>query len=243
MQRNNLEVYFGGFFGFIAIVAIVVELNMDGYVTRSLVSGIKDIASLGVSIMLFIFTAKNLIPSLNFEKRFRSILGNWFSQMSPLVKNQSSHSDWGNFITKKFTGESERKFIRVFLSVNINKYFESALTSSDDGEFLFLPEINQRNYSNKDGRPVIVYFAMNKTTFSKNEIISSNPEIGLKTLGDHICKRLESKYSTIKSDCHSESKDKVYIKLALHQNFISDKEIRELFEIINYMLFLYAVAA
>lgn len=242
MQRNNLEVYLGGLFGFVAIVAIIVELNLDGYVTRSLVTGVKDVSSLGVSVMLFIFTAKNLIPSINFEKRFRSNLDNWFSQMSPLVKRESSQSNWSNFIKKKFSGEKEDKYIRAFLSVDINKFYTS-VTSSDDGEFLFLPEINQQNYSYKEGHPVILHFAMNKTTFLKNDIVSSNPDIGLKTLGDQICKKLESKYSTIKSDCYSESDKKVYIKLAIQQSFISEKEIRELFEIINYVLFLYAVAA
>lgn len=244
MKRDNLEVYLGGVFGLVAIIAIMVELNMDGFVTKSLITGIKDISSLGVSFMLFVFTAKHLLPSLSFNKRFNGILSEWFIQMEPLVKKTSVQSKWSNFVPREFSGEEQKNYIRAFLSVDFNKYLIES-KGGKDGEFLFLPEIKQKNYTYKEGSPVCIHFAMNRTTFLKNALIANSQDTSLVALGNQLCARFRSKFTTIECVCSEEKsdKDKAYIKLSIHQSFITDKEIRELFDMIDYMLFLYAIAA
>lgn len=156
-KKLDRETLFGGIFGVIAIVAIIVEMFLAGISAESITAAIKDIAGTVVSVMVFIIAIKHILKqfkeSKSFEDNLKNALGKW-------------HDDHSNMIVvnDKFGIEHKGEAV-VFhsygLKTNVSDFYENKETNSS-GRFVTMPLLKKENYVNGN---ILLTFYLNKGTF------------------------------------------------------------------------------
>lgn len=217
------ETKLGGVFGFIAIIAIIVEVALGGFSAEAIAGGIKDIAGTLVAVFVFIFAVhqiKEKKEPLSFEERFTLALDKWC---------ESNRS----MISKK-----ENDKLELFLKVNAKNYYNDLSTDKEEGRFAQFSTISEENYNKPKTE---IKFYMNETTFlgkghgkSKEQCDSFFNE-----LGSLFCKPIYRKFA----DFADVSNGKKVITVTIKNPIITDEDIDRFIDLINTMYQAYLVAA
>jgi hypothetical protein len=86
-NKIGLETILGGIFGIIAIIAIVVQMGIEGYSSEAVWNGIKDIAGTLVAVMVFVVAIKSFVVSRpkNLNEILEANLNRFEEKSLPLV--------------------------------------------------------------------------------------------------------------------------------------------------------------
>ena len=142
-KKLDWETLFGGVFGVIAIVAIIVEMVLAGISAESVTAAIKDIAGTVVSVMVFVIAIKHIFKqfkeSESFEDNLKNALNSW-------------HEDHANMIVRKEKYDVEHKdqpasCYSFGLKTNISDFYDNKSTNST-GCFVRMPLLKKENYIN-----------------------------------------------------------------------------------------------
>lgn len=84
---DNLEKYLTAIFGIIGTIAIIGNLFIKGWTSENILDGLKDLAGLLVTIVVFIIAMKTMrkLSYSNFKSAFEEYLHEWVSQNRYLI--------------------------------------------------------------------------------------------------------------------------------------------------------------
>lgn len=84
---DNLEKYLTAIFGIIGTIAIIANLFIKGWSNENILDGLKDLAGLLVTIVVFIIAMKTMkkLSYSNFKSAFEEYLHEWVSQNKYLI--------------------------------------------------------------------------------------------------------------------------------------------------------------
>ena len=84
---DNLEKYLTAIFGIIGTIAIIANLFIKGWTNENILDGLKDLAGLLVTIVVFIIAMKTMkkLSYSNFKSAFEEYLHEWVSQNRYLI--------------------------------------------------------------------------------------------------------------------------------------------------------------
>ena len=85
-DNDAVEKIIGGIFGAIAIIAIVIEMALDGFDSAAIVGGIKDIAGTAITIVMLIVAVNALRPKEETLTGFKAVFDN---EMKIILKKYS----------------------------------------------------------------------------------------------------------------------------------------------------------
>lgn len=93
-KKIDKEIFFGGVFGILAVVATVCEMIVNGISASTIFSAIKDIAGTIVTIMVFAFAVKHLFikKAIDFDGVFQSEMEKVITKYSPIIKEDEKVS-------------------------------------------------------------------------------------------------------------------------------------------------------
>ena len=156
-KKLDAETKWGGIFGLIAIVAILVEMILGGISPETIVAAVKDIAGTVVSVMVFVIAIKHILKqfkeSKNFEESLVSALENWKNDHSNMIVRKDIYD-----IEHEGTPASCYSF---GLKTNISDFYNSKATNKT-GCFVRMPLLKRENYINEK---FVLKFYLNKGTF------------------------------------------------------------------------------
>lgn len=234
-KRLDRETLFGGVFGVIAIVAIIVEMVLAGVSAESVTSAIKDIAGTVVSVMVFIIAIKHILKqfkeSKSFEDNLKNALDKW-------------HDDHVNMIVRKEKYDIEHKdqpasCYSFGLKTNISDFYDNKSTNST-GCFVRMPMLTKENYINGN---VLLKFYLNKGTFYEGvEMSDSELKTAFSKLNTLFCGFINtnpafSEFATAKE------KNPQEINVTIKKPIETVDDIEKLVALIDSMYNAYLVAA
>ena len=233
-RRINYETKLGGLFGIIAVIAICVEMYMDGFSSRVLVSGIKDIAGTLVGVAVFVIAARSLIPKrekLTYEEKLQRALDQWKASHKPMISKFD--------VTKN--GD-----IRYFMLTDPIRFFQvssdSDIVGWESGWFVRMPAIVKENYvfADGNGKQVILKFHLNKGTFFEGQS-NDEAEVGYGKLINLFTPFIISRYpNLIEASGDLKSHEiTVCFKTAIE----TDEQIAQFISVLDTMAQLYMIAA
>lgn len=165
-KKLDRETLFGGIFGVVAVIAIIVEMVLAGISAESVTAAIKDIAGTIVSVMVFIIAIKHILKqfkeSKSFEENLKNTLDKW-------------RDDHANMIVRKEKYDIEHKdqpasCYSFGLKTNISDFYDNKSTNST-GCFVRMPLLKKENYVNGN---VLLKFYLNKGTFFEGVEMTDN---------------------------------------------------------------------
>ena len=234
-KRLDRETLFGGIFGVIAIVAIIVEMVLAGISAESVTAAIKDIAGTVVSVMVFIIAIKHILKqfkeSKSFEDNLKNALDSWRDDHSNMI-----------VVNDKYGIEHKGEAV-VFhsygLKTNISDFYENKETNSS-GRFVTMPLLKKENYVNGN---ILLTFYLNKGTFFEGIKMTDaelNSELG--KLNSLFCKFINTNPNFVGFAKASEKSPKE-INIKIEQAIESNDDIEKLVAVIDSMYNAYLVAA
>ena len=87
---ESLEKYLTAIFGIVGTIAIITNLFIKGWTTENILDGLKDLAGLLVTIIVFIIAMKTMkkLSYSNFKSAFEEYLHEWVSQNKYLIDDK-----------------------------------------------------------------------------------------------------------------------------------------------------------
>lgn len=224
-EKADLQTMLGGIFGIIAMTAIIYEMSLADFDSASVVGGIKDAASILVTIIVLIIAVRKLIPKkqkLSFEERLKNALEDWRAANSRLIV-KSTDDKKGEY------GFSMR--------TNVKDFYHSVPLTKNVGWFVRMPAINAALY--EKGK-LQINFHLNKGTFFEGiELTAEQLQNKYNVLGNLFCKFIVEKYGSFLSANFKE--DTIYMEI--NPGIQSDEDINRFIEVLNSMIQAYLVAA
>ncbi len=97
MKKIDLETKLGALFAFIAIIAVVIEMAMDGFSKAAIVGGIKDISGTVVVIIILFTTWIALHPKKDrnfvFDDALNTALNDWLKSHANMISTKGDQRD------------------------------------------------------------------------------------------------------------------------------------------------------
>lgn len=237
LKKINTETKIGGLFGIIGLIAIIVEVSLNGWSTSAIAGGIKDLAGTMVIVVLFLISAKNLIPkkqTFTYEEKMKNALDQWQNNHLPIVNRKEEFKD---------------SKLRYFMLTDPKKFFSynksTEIERVESGLFLEMPLINEQNY--RFSRPTLVYY-LNKGTFfdhihnQDKEVLKQLLNPKYKSLRSLIMEFVSSKYSKEYLEVHSDSDVKKFT-VSFKEPIETDDDIKSYIDFLDVMVQLYLTAA
>ena len=224
LDSINLETILGGLFGLVAIIAIFAEMAIAGFDSTSIASGIKDIASMMVAVMILIVAVRRLIPkkeNLSFEEKLTKALNNWCATNSTLiVKSKDDNGKYG-----------------FSMRTDITDFYRAVPLTNNFGWFVRMPMIDEAVYGKRD---LQINFHLNKGTFLEG-IKLTNEELRAKynELGNLFCGFINAKYSDFVTASAKDDNIKVVIRAGIQ----SDADISRFVDLLDSMIQAYLTSA
>lgn len=233
-SKLGVETLWGGIFGVIAIIAILVELFLGGISAETITGAVKDIAGTVVSVMVFVIAIKQIVKQVKESKTFEDKLE------SALLKWQKDHSA---MIVRKEKYDYEHKnspatCFSFGLKTNLKDFYENKDTQNT-GWFVRIPLLKKENYNKGD---VVVKFRLNKGTFFEGmEMTDKELTDGFKSLNNLFTKFINSCF---KEFCDAKTGDSAQdILVTIQQPIETTEDIDSLIALIDSMYNAYLVAA
>ena len=230
----DIETKLGGLFGIIAIIAICVEMFLDGFSSRILLSGIKEIAGTLVGVAVFVVAARSLIPKrekLTYEEKLQRALDQWKASHKPMIS--------------KFN-VTENGDIRYFMLTDPIKFFQvssdSDIAGWKSGWFVRMPAIAKENYvfADGNGKQVILKFHLNKGTFFE-KLSNDEAEVGYGNLINLFTPFIISRYPNL-IEASGDLKNNE-ITVCFKTSIETDEQIAQFVSVLDTMVQVYMIAA
>jgi len=195
---DDLEKKLTAVFGFVAILAVLLNLHVEGYAIGSILNAAKDIASLIVVIAVFIVANKifKKDTDVNFSKLFEDYLKEWISQNDYLI-------------SEEFDGDGKGKFAKRFCSMVIDhsnfvtqkKLARDASHNKEKATFVRLPSEGQNQFE----------FRFNERTFERQEVYKKDEKVDLGAIVDQFAKRINDKFGDLAISVKADKSNKAII--------------------------------
>jgi len=184
---DNLEKYLTAIFGGIGIIAILVNLNIKGYDSCSILDAVNDIS--GLIVVIAVFLLANRIfrkhKKVDFVAEFEHYLKEWIKENDYLICDD-------------LAGDGKGKYQKRFCSMVIDhsnlvtrkKTAKAATPKKEKGAFVYLP------YLDDDGKYKNEFeFRFNERTFERQNIYrNEKDEVDLKAILAQIALRIEDSF-------------------------------------------------
>ena len=108
---DDLEKYLTAIFGIIGTLAIIANLFIKGWTSENILDGLKDLAGLLVTIVVFVIAMKTMrrLSYSNFKKAFEEYLHEWVTQNRYLIDE-----------VKRTEGKEDKEFYYMLTKVHHN---------------------------------------------------------------------------------------------------------------------------
>lgn len=249
MNTNAKEVLVGGLMGTVAVFAIFLKALFADFSTEALLEALIEISGIGVTLLIFFSFLKGKMPVKDFHKRFKIKSNDWVESSQGLISKMEE-------VTAKDVIDEDKEdknmkpkedFLRYYMLVDFNSYFlNSNVNEIKKGEFIRLPKLKAENYQNG----ITLRFYMNKSTMlnrlraEKIDHDTVASEKLVEGLSSSIAKMLTRKFPNIE---HSKTKHLGKLKyettLELKGDFTQPENMDKLFETLDYIILMYAIAA
>lgn len=151
-NKLDKETKFGGVFGIIAILAIIVEMSLGNFEADSVVGGIKDIFTTLISVVMLFVAIRALRPKIESPFSFEDELKSELSKFAEENKRMLSAKD---------TAEGNQDFYEYYMESDLNAFFGEK-PKLRAGWFMRIPPISNATYAKKG---VEAAFHLNQGTF------------------------------------------------------------------------------
>lgn len=214
-KKIDFEIVIGGFFGIVAIIAIVIEMIAGGLSAEVIAGGIKDIAGTIVAVLVLIATWLALHPKkekhFSFEKQIVKRLEQW----------QLEHSNMISFKEDKMD---------LYMKTDISNFFEGG-QSNAVGRFVKI-EIEKQ---------VKLTFSMNRSLFVGHGEDENVSKMTMERLGNSIFTYAKALCSSAADISYDKSKNNIVFILKQYPE--SEGELDKIIEMLNVMYQAFLVGA
>ena len=230
INRIGFETAFGGLFGIVAIIAIVVQMIMDGMTSSAVLSGVKDIASTIVIVMVFIVGIKNVVKNYpkNFNDKLTAAIDKWVEENSNMIVRNPEHDTIHR-------GQEATRF-SLDLKTEVKDFYNSVGITKNTGLFLRMPMLKEENYAESE---ISLNFYLNKGTFFSNRSKDADLTADYQQLIEMFCGLVNKKYSGFVDAAGKQQMITVNITKPIKTN----DDIDDLIDVINTMYTAYLVSA
>jgi len=236
--KVETETIIGAIASLIAVVAIVIGMAINQFTTDAIWSGIKDISTTLVAIIVLIVAVRKLSPKRTnetFESVLKNELDSWVNRSAPLIYLATDYDKPGT---------------RYYMLTNMDSIFNVAEMGIDElkqrgsknsgtfnGRFIELPQ-----YSELNKKSAQFTFYLNATTFSQRaKANGATYEVTLVELANKITTCINAKF---KNNFTSNVKEKgTQIIVTTNQPLNSLEDARTLVKLIEYVMTLYTIAS
>lgn len=188
--NNQLEKVLTAVFGAIGMIAIFVNLHLQGYGLQNMLDALKDIAGLIVVIAVFLVANKLFKKGEKFDfvKAFEEHLKDWIQQNDYLV-------------CENFDEEGKGKFSKRYCSMVIDhsnlvtrkKYAKDAVQNKEKGAFVYLPYVDETGKLRNEFE-----FRFNERTFDRQTIYRTTDHgVDLKAILEQFAGRIDDSFKHI----------------------------------------------
>jgi len=188
--NDDLEKVLTAVFGAIGMIAIFVNLHLQGYGLENLLDALKDIAGLIVVIAVFLVANKLFKKGAKFDfvRAFEQHLKEWIQQNDYLV-------------CENFDEEGKGKFSKRYCSMVIDhsnlvtrkKYAKDAAQNKEKGAFVYLPYIDETGKLKNEFE-----FRFNESTFNRQTIYRTpDGNVNLKAILEQFASRIDDSFKHI----------------------------------------------
>ena len=234
LAKLGTETLWGGIFGVIAIVAILMELFLNGFSVATITSAIKDVAGTVVSVMVFAIAIKQIIKQVQEGKTFEECLE------KALITWQKDHA--AMIVRKeKYDYEHENAPATCFsfgLKTNLKDFYENKETQKT-GWFVRLPLLTKENYNKGN---VVLKFRLNKGTFFEGmNMTEKELSNGFRELNNLFTKFIKACFGDFLEARNGDSVQDIVV--VIKKPIETTDDINDLISIIDSMYNAYLVAA
>lgn len=234
MKTIDFETMLGGITSVIAIIAIIIQMDINGFTTDSITGGVKDISTTVVALLVLIVAVRKLRPKkekLGFDELMNSALDQWSKRNYPLITRKE--------VISKKVNSKDVTLQRYFMLTDNEHLFDFAKDSVVEnwktGLFVEIPEIKEENYNT----PTIV-FHLNESTFLKKLDPNKDIKDQLKSLSHKFSEAALNNFKTIISSADDKSNS---ITIRFENNIKTNEEIKAFVDVLEYVMTLYIIAS
>jgi len=232
-RQIDSETKIGAIFGVIALVAILIEVSLQNFNASAIVGGIKDAASVLVSVIVLIVAIRAIKPLLSpksFEDMFNEELDGWAEKNYPLIVRSE--------VLSKKVNQKEQSFKRFFMLTDHDHIFDYAKDAISEkwktGLFVEMPEIRQQNYV----QPTIIFY-LNKSTFIRR-VDREKLDSEIVMLANKFAGAILNNYKDMVASA-DDKESSVIIKF--RKGITTREDMRELVGLLSYVMNLYSIAS
>ncbi len=176
MKKYEQETLFGGIFGGIAIVAVMIEMILGGFSAEAIVGGIKDIAGTIVAVLVFIFAVRQFKKKnvKGFDETFNAEMQKIIVKYAPII----------------IAAEPEDGTYKDFMRFNIAAKLDS-ISTNDHGAYHLFFRARRKNVLDVNFKVTKTVFGDRKETVAarikgKVESLFSDSIAEVATSGDEV---------------------------------------------------------
>ncbi|MBO7393583.1 MAG: hypothetical protein J6U98_05215 [Abditibacteriota bacterium] len=226
MRNIGKEILYGGIFGCIAVIAVVIEVFLGGFSIDAVIGGIKDISGTIVAVLVFLIAIRQFRPSkseLSFEERLSSALDKWcMENANMIVRNE------------RIDGHA----YGIGMRTDIQDFYRSVPLTKQAGRFVQMPIIDAENYNKND---IKLTFELKKGIFfsDRPELQGEELNKAFNSLNELFCGYINNKFAGFAS---ASGKDDS-ITVVIREPIVTDEDISRLIDLINTVYQAYLTAA
>lgn len=219
----------GGLFAVITILAVIIEMALNGFELSAIAGGIKDIAGTMVTVLLMLAAIFAIMPEkLTFEQRLNNALNEWLNNNRNMLVNNDDMDK------KKTSEDKEAEYFGIGMRTDTNNFFSALPKTKKTGLFVRIPSIKSKNY--KSGN-IVLEFSLNISTFfGSYENVPENGFTIVKSVLEQYIDKSQKGFAEV-----SKLKDPTKIKVVIKEPIKSDKDIKKLINLLNEMYSAYLV--
>lgn len=232
-RQIDLETKIGAVLGVVALVAIFIEVYLQNFNSSAVVGGVKDAASVLVSVIVLIVAIRAMKPLLSpksFEDMFNEELDGWAEKNYPLIVRSE--------VRTKKVNQEDQIFKRYFMLTDHDHIFDYAKDAISEkwktGLFVEMPEIRQQNYVH----PTITFY-LNKSTFIRR-VDKEKLDSEIVMLANKFAGAILNNYKEMVASA-DDKESSVIIKLK--KGITTREDMREFVGLLSYVMNLYSIAS
>ena len=237
-KKMEIETWIGGIAAVVAVTAILFEIGFNGFTSAAISAGIKDFSTTFVAVIVLIVAVRKLKPKKTaetYEQVLEEELDRWVKHFDPLIqKVKELKPNPGDPVQYNMITNHDYLF-SLPKGKTIDDMREEASCKGPGkaaGLFLDLPDENH---------PRRLFFHLNDSTFRKRRSAEINSESIKRELSQAFSKCIDDNFGDF---CKAMATDGGRgITVSIHKDLLTSDQARELVRLIEFVMYLYILAA
>lgn len=236
LKKMEIETWIGGIAGLVAVIAIIFEIGFNGFTSAAISAGVKDFSTTFVAVIVLIVAVRKLKPKKmaeTYEQVLEEELDRWVKHFDPLIQKIKNLNP-GDPVQYNMITNHDYLF-SLPKGKTIDDMREEASCKGPGkaaGLFLDLPD---EKHSRR------LFFHLNDSTFKKRRNAEINSESIKRELSQAFSKCIDDNFGDF---CKAMATDGGRgITVSIHKDLSTSDQARELVRLIEFVMYLYILAA